>query len=186
METTKTMQAAWYEKQGAATDVIQYGEMLVPTPGAGEVRVKIYASGVNPSDTRTCSGWGGITMSSPRIIPHNDRAGAIDRVGEGVPTSRIGERVWLYETQRQRGFGTAAEFAVVQSAQLVPLPDNTNFAEAACLGVPAMTAHRCVFADGSVQGQTILVTGGAGAVGYYAVQLALRGWSNGDRHRKSL
>lgn len=168
----QTMQAAWYEKQGAAKDVMQYGEMPVPNPCAGEVRVKIHASGVNPSDIKTRGGWGGMAMPFGRVIPHNDGAGVIDSVGDGVPTSRIGERVWLYETQRIRGFGTAAEYAVVPSDKAARLPDNTSFPEGACLGVPAMTAHRCVFADGSVKGQTILVTGGAGAVGYYALQLA--------------
>ena len=172
METTKTMQAAWYEKQGAAQDVIQFGEMPVSNPGTGEVRVKLHASGVNPSDTKTRSGWGGMAMPFPRVVPHNDGAGVIESVGEGVPTSRIGERVWLYETQRIRGLGTAAEYVVVPSDKAVRLPDNTSFVEGACLGVPAMTAHRCVLADGSVNGQTVLVTGGAGSVGYYALQLA--------------
>lgn len=172
METKKSMLAAWYEKQGAARDVIQYGEMPLPDPGAGEVRVRVHASGVNPSDTKVRSGWGGAPLPFPRIIPHRDGAGEIESVGEGVPTSRIGERVWIYEAQQGRPFGTAAEFVVVPSHQAVHLPDNTSFAEGACLGVPAMTAHRCLFADGAVNGQTILVTGGAGAVGYYALQLA--------------
>lgn len=166
------MKAAWYQKQGAAQDVIQYGEMPVPNPSSGEVRVNLQASGVNPSDTKSRSGWGGNTMQFPHVIPHQDGAGVIESVGEGVPTSRIGERVWIYEAQRGRPFGTAAEFVVVPDRQAVRLPDNTTFAEGACLGVPAMTAHRCVFADGPVNGQTILVTGGAGAVGYYALQLA--------------
>lgn len=167
----QTMQAAWYEKQGAAKDVMQYSEMPVPNPGAGEVRVKIYASAVNPSDTKTRGGWGGSKMPFERVIPPNDGAGSIDSVGKGVFSSRIGERVWLYETQRIQGSGTAAEYAVVPSDRAIYLPNHTDF-EGACLGVPAMTAHRCLFADGSVQGQTILVTGGAGAVGYYAMQLA--------------
>jgi len=166
------MQAAWYEEQGAAQDVIQYGELPVPTPGPGEVQIRVQASGVNPSDTKVRSGWGGSPLSFPRVIPHEDGAGVIERVGEGVPTSRVGERVWVYEAQWQRPFGTAAEFVTVPSVQAVRLPDNTSFAEGACLGVPAMTAHRCVFADGPVNGQTVLVTGGAGAVGYYALQLA--------------
>lgn len=166
------MQAAWYEKQGEAKDVINYGEMPISNPEAGEVLVKIHTSGVNPSDTKSRSGWGGLGMSFPRVIPHNDGAGVIEGVGEGVDTSRIGERVWLYETQQGRPFGTAAEYAVVPSHQAVTLPENTSFAEGACLGVPAMTAHRTVFADGSVEGKTVLVTGGAGAVGNYAIQLA--------------
>ncbi len=168
----QTMQAAWYKQQGAASDVIEFGEMSTPEPQTGEVRVKVHASGVNPSDTKSRSGWGGITMSFPRVIPHNDGAGVIESVGAGVSASRIGERVWIYEAQRGRPFGTAAEFVVVPDEHAVHLPDNTEFAEGACLGVPAMTAHRCLFADGDIAGQTILVTGGAGAVGYYAVQLA--------------
>lgn len=168
----RAMQAAWYERQGPAREVMQYGKMQIVEPGANEVRVKVYASGVNPSDTKTRSGWGGLTLAYSRVIPHQDGAGIIESVGEGVSPERIGERVWIYEAQRGRPFGTAAEFVVVPSDRAIRLPDNTDFAEGACLGVPAMTAHRCVFADGSVDGQTILVTGGAGAVGYYALQLA--------------
>ena len=164
------MQAAWYEKQGVAQDVIQYGEMPIPEPGAGEVRVKIHASGVNPSDTKTRGGWGGIEQKFERIIPHQDGAGVIESVGENVSNSRLGERVWIYEAQQGKPFGTAAEYAVVRSEKAVTLPDNTSFVEGACLGVPVMTAHRTIFADGAVKGQTILVTGGAGAVGNYAVQ----------------
>jgi NADPH2:quinone reductase len=117
----KTMQAAWHEKQGAARDVIQYGEMPVPEPSSGEVRIRVYASGVNPSDTKTRSGWGGITMHFPRMIPHQDGAGVIESVGEGVPSSRIDERVWIYEAQLGRPFGTAAEFVVV--AKRFPLSE---------------------------------------------------------------
>ena len=98
--------------------------------------------------------------------------GVIDAVGEGIDSSRAGERVWLYETQLGRPFGTAAEYAVLPSKQAITLPENTGFAEGACLGVPAMTAHYCVFADGAVSGKTVLVAGGTGAVGNYAVQLA--------------
>jgi NADPH2:quinone reductase len=166
------MYAAWYEQQGVAGEVIQYGELPIPNPGANEVRVKVHASGVNPSDTKARSGWGGGSLQFKRVIPHEDGAGIIESVGEGVSSSRIGERVWIYEAQWGRPFGTAAEFVVVPSDRAIHLPDNTDFASGACLGVPAMTAHRCVFADGSVEGQTILVTGGAGAVGYYALQLA--------------
>jgi NADPH2:quinone reductase len=111
-------------------------------------------------------------MGFPLIVPHQDGAGIIDAVGPGVPASRIGERVWLYIVQWQRAWGTAAEFTIVPSRLAVTLPENTTFAEGACLGIPAVTAHRCVFADGPVAGQTVLVTGGAGAVGHYAVQLA--------------
>ncbi len=165
------MQAVWYEKTGDI-NVLQYGERPIPKLGKGEVLVRVHASGVNPSDTKVRSGWGGMTLQYPLVIPHNDGAGTIEQVGDGVSSDRINERVWIYEAQFGRPFGTAAEYVVVPSQQAVLLPTNVSFEEGACLGVPAMTAHRAVFADGSVAGQTILVTGGAGAVGYYAVQLA--------------
>ncbi|AFY57239.1 Zn-dependent oxidoreductase, NADPH:quinone reductase [Rivularia sp. PCC 7116] len=168
--TKKLMQAAYYEKQGAAKNVIQYQQMPIPQPGAGEVRVKIHASGVNPSDTKSRAGWGGIEKKFERVIPHQDGAGVIESVGENVDKSRVGERVWIFEGQLGRAFGTGAEYIVIPSEKAIILPDNTSFAEGACLGVPAMTAHRTIFADGAVEGQTILVTGGAGAVGNYAIQ----------------
>lgn len=172
-QATTTMRAAWYERKGAAQDVIKYGEMELPPVNKGEVRVKIHVSGVNPSDTKGRSGWGGNNeMQFPQVIPHQDGAGVIESVGERVPTSRIGERVWIYEAQQRRPFGTAAEYVVVPATNAVRLPDNTDFDTGACLGVPAMTAHRCLFADGSIAGQTVLVSGGAGAVGLCAVQLA--------------
>ncbi|MBR8840389.1 MAG: NADPH:quinone reductase [Stigonema ocellatum SAG 48.90 = DSM 106950] len=166
------MRAAWYEKLGNAQDVLTVGEVDLPEVGPGFVRVKVHASGVNPSDVKQRSGWGGLKMRHPRVIPHNDGAGVIDAVGEGVSPSRVGERVWIYEATLSRPFGTAAEYVVVASDNAVFLPDNTEFAAGACLGVPAMTAHYSVFQDGAVTGQTILVTGGAGAVGNYAIQLA--------------
>lgn len=166
------MKAVWYEEQGSAREVLQYGDLETPSPNPGEVRVRICASGVNPSDTKSRSGWEGMKMQFDRVIPHNDGAGVIDAVGEGVDSKRVGERVWLYETQLGRPFGTAAEFAVLPSEQAVTLPDNTDFAEGACLGVPAMTAHYCIFADGAVEGKTVLVAGGTGAVGNYALQFA--------------
>ncbi len=166
------MRAAWYEKLGNAKDVLTVGFVDIPEVGPGEVRVKVHASGVNPSDVKQRSGWGGLKMRHPRVIPHNDGAGVIEAVGEGVSPSLVGERVWIYEATLSRPFGTAAEYVVVASDNAVFLPDNTEFAAGACLGVPAMTAHYSVFQDGAVTGQTILVTGGAGAVGNYAIQLA--------------
>lgn len=166
------MQAAWYKQTGAAKDVLKTGEIDKPEPGLGEVRVKIHCSGVNPSDIKNRSGWQGMKMQFDRVIPHNDGAGVIEAVGDGLDSNRVGERVWLYETQLGRPYGTAAEYAVLPSDRAVTLPDNTSFAEGACLGVPAMTAHYCVFADGEVEGKTVLVAGGTGAVGNYAVQLA--------------
>jgi NADPH:quinone reductase len=166
------VQAAYYEQLGNAQDVLKIGEIDVPELGANEVLVKVRASGINPSDVKQRSGWGGLTMRHPRVIPHNDGAGTIEAVGEGVQPSRIGERVWIYEATLIRPFGTAAEYVVVPSEQAVFLPENTDFEAGACLGVPAMTAHHCVFKDGAVSGKNVLVAGGAGAVGNYTIQLA--------------
>jgi NADPH2:quinone reductase len=165
-----SMRAAWYEKNGPAADVLRVGEMPVPEPGPGEVRVRVVASGLNPTDVKARAG--SRPMGFPRVVPHQDGAGIIDKVGPGVPVSRVGERVWLYIVQWQRAWGTAAEFTVVPAQLAVTLPAATTFVEGACLGIPAVTAHRCLFADGPLAGQTVLVTGGAGAVGHYAVQLA--------------
>ncbi|MGQ7830789.1 NADPH:quinone reductase [Altererythrobacter sp. Z27] len=155
--------------------MLTIGELPVPEVAPGEVLVSIKASGINPSDTKGRGGnRGNLAMPFPRIVAHQDGAGVIAAVGQGVPESRIGERVWLYEAQLGRAHGTAAQFIALPSAQAVTMPDSLSFAEGACLGVPALTAHRCVFADGPVTGKTVLVTGGAGAVGFYAVQFAKR------------
>lgn len=164
------MRAAWYEKNGPAAEVLSLGEMPDPEPGPGEVRVRVSASGLNPTDVKARAG--SRPMGFPRVIPHQDGAGVVDRVGPGVPASRIGERVWVYIVQWQRPFGTAAEYACVPARRAIRLPPTMTFAEGACLGIPAVTAHRCVFADGPVESLTLLVTGGAGAVGHYAIQLA--------------
>jgi NADPH:quinone reductase len=172
-DNQRLMRAAWYERKGAAHEVIQIGEISIPEPGPGEVRVRVAVSGINPSDTKGRTGWRGRTdMPFPRIIPHQDGAGVIDAVGTEVPASRVGERVWIYEAQRGRAFGTAAEYVVLPGNNAVRLPESISFVDGACLGVPAMTAHRCLFADGPITGKTILVTGAAGGVGQYAVQLA--------------
>ena len=167
------MKAVWYEQNGGA-DILEYGDMPDPQPGPGEVRVRVATSGVNPSDWKRRQGLTA-RIGFPRVIPNQDGAGVIDAVGDGVDQSRIGERVWLFESQFGRPFGTGAELTVQPSGHAVRLPDNTGFAAAAGLGVPAMTAHRCVFSDGPVTGKTVLVTGGAGAVGHYAIQLAKLG-----------
>jgi NADPH:quinone reductase len=165
------MQAVWYERQGAPEEVLKVGTLERPGPGPGEVRVRIHASGVNPSDTYGRSGRQA-PMAFPRVIPHQDGAGVIESVGRDVPEGRVGERVWVYEATWNRSGGTAAEFTVVPAQRAVRLPDSIDFDAGACLGIPAMTAHRAVFADGPVNGQFVLVTGGAGAVGTAAVQLA--------------
>jgi NADPH:quinone reductase len=165
------MRAVSYTRQGAPHEVLQIGDLPTPEPGPGEVRVRVYASGVNPSDTYGRSGrFGG--MSFPRVIPHQDGAGVIEAVGQDVPSERIGERVWVFEATWNRSGGTAAEYSVVPAARAVRLPDPMSFLEGACVGVPVLTAHRAVFVGGPVTGKTVLVTGGAGSVGRYAVQWA--------------
>jgi NADPH2:quinone reductase len=164
------MKAVWYERNGPAREVLHYGDMPDPEPGPGEVRVRIHASGVNPSDWKTRSG--SRPMVAPRVIPHSDGAGVIERVGPGVDPSRVGERVWIWNGQWKRPFGTAATFIALPAVQAVRLPEGTSFEAGACLGIPALTAHRAVTVDGSVAGQSVLVSGGAGAVGHYAIQMA--------------
>lgn len=164
------MRAAWYERNGPAAEVLTVGEMPVPEPGPGEVRVRVVVSGLNPTDVKSRAG--SRPMGFPRVVPHQDGAGIVEEVGPGVPAARIGERVWLFTIQWQRPWGTAAEYTIAPASLAVTLPGGTSFEEGACLGIPAVTAHRCLFADGPVDGKTVLVTGGAGAVGHYAVQLA--------------
>ena len=166
------MRAAWYEKNGPAREVINVGELPDPEPGPGEVRVRIHASGVNPSDVKRRIGNLGQAIRVPRIVPHSDGAGVIDAAGDGVPQTRVGERVWVYNAQWQRAYGTCAEFCCVPQVLARRLPDAIDFAAGANMGIPAMTAHRAVFSRGNVRGKTVLVTGGAGAVGHYAVQIA--------------
>src|SRR3954469_3877382 len=166
------MLAAWYERPGPAADVLHVGEMADPVPGAGEVRVRLTFSGINPGDTKKRGDWVGYGMPYPRVIPHSDGAGVVDAVGEGVSPGRIGERVWVYRAQSYRAFGTAAQFTVVPAEQAVALPDGVNDAVGACLGIPGITAHRAVFGDGPVAGATVLVHGVLGGVGSVAAQLA--------------
>ena len=166
------MRAAWFEKFGAAADVLIVDELDTPVAGPGEVLVRLHSSGVNPSDVKKRAGSFPNLLDGGLVIPNSDGAGIIEAVGEGVDTSRIGERVWVYQAQFARRFGSAAEYVALDSSRAAPLPDNAGFDVGACLGIPAMTAHRCVFADGDVDGQTIVITGAAGRVGYYAVQWA--------------
>jgi NADPH2:quinone reductase len=165
------MRAVWYESTGTAQSVLRHGVLDDPLPGPGEVRVRVRASGVNPSDVKARSGTRG-PMPFARVIPHSDGAGLIDAVGAGVDASRINSRVWLWNAAWKRANGTCAEYVCLPADQAVPLPQNTSWDAGACLGIPASTAAHAVFADGEVSGQTVLVTGGAGAVGHYAIQLA--------------
>ena len=168
------MRAVWYEENGAAADVLRLGEMDKPAPGPGELRVALATSGVNPVDCKRRRGGRG-AMDAPRVVPHFDGAGLVDALGDGVDEARRGERVWIYEAQWGSANGSAADYVTLAADRAIKLPDSVGFDAGACLGIPAMTAHRCVFADGPIDGQTILVTGGAGAVGRYALQFAALG-----------
>jgi len=167
----RQVKAARYDRTGPASEVLRVAEVERPEPGAGQVRVRVALSGINPTDVKS---RGGLT---PRPIegfqiPHHDGAGVIEAVGAEVDPARIGERVWLWFAATGQPWGTAAEWTIVPAARAVPLPDGALFELGACLGVPAMTAHRCLFADGPVEDRAVLVAGGAGAVGHYAIELA--------------
>jgi NADPH:quinone reductase len=165
------MRAAYYEKNGPAADVLHLGEIETPKPGRGEVRVKLSTSGVNPSDVKSREGRTR-RIAFPRVIPHSDGAGVIDMVGEEVPTESIGERVWVWNAQWKRPFGTAAGYVTLPARQAVRLPDDVDFEIGACLGIPAMTAFHAVALADAWAGSTLLVAGGAGAVANYAIQFA--------------
>jgi len=165
------VKAAIYERTGAAREVLRVTEVERPEPGPGEVRVRLRVSGVNPTDWKIRAG------ATPRAldefqIPHHDGAGEIDAVGGGVDPGRVGQRVWVWLAASGRRWGTAAQWTVVPEHQAVPLPDSASLELGASLGVPALTAHRCLFADGPLADQTVLVAGGAGAVGHFAIELA--------------
>ncbi len=163
------MRAAYYEQNGSAREVLRVAEVETPQAGPCEVRVKLAASGVNPSDVKARQG-ATRKIAWPRLIPHSDGAGVIDQVGDGIAKSRIGERVWVWNGQWKRAFGTAAEFIALPAAQAVKLPDKVGFEAGACLGIPAMTAIHAVALAGADKGTTLLVAGGAGSVGQCAIQ----------------
>jgi NADPH2:quinone reductase len=166
------MRAAWYEKQGPARDVLVVGEMPDPIPAAGEVRIRVAASGINPGDIKKRQDAFGYGMAYPRVIPHSDGAGRVDQLGSGVSSEWMGRSVWCYGAQSYRPFGTAAEFTVVPADQIAPLPEKVSPEQGACLGIPGITAHRSVHVGGPVSGRTVMVQGAAGAVGLCAVALA--------------
>lgn len=163
------MRAAFYEANGPARVVLRVDEVETPSPAAGEVRVRLHTSGVNPSDVKS---RGLRKLAYPRVIPHSDGAGVIEAVGAGVSKSRVGERVWVWNGQWQRPFGTAAEFIVLPAVQAVPLPDNVSFEQGATLGIPAMTAYHAVELARADSNTTVLVSGGAGSVSQFAIQFA--------------
>src|SRR5271170_2821993 len=166
------MKAVWYERTGAAREVLSFGDMPTPQAGPGEVRVRLEASGVNPSDAGRRAGTYS-AMEYPLVIPNSDGAGVVDQVGDGVTRLAAGQRVWLFNGQRNgRAFGTAAQYISLAEHLVTPLPDDVSFAAGATLGIPGMTAWCSLFGDGPIAGRTVLVTGGAGAVGHYGVQLA--------------
>ena len=165
------MKAVWYDRTGGPA-VLTHGDLPTPSPAPGEVLVRLAASGVNPSDWKSRSGATGRPMAFPRVVPHSDGAGTVEAVGDGVDRARIGERVWIWNGQWKRAHGTAAGYIALPAAQAVRLPENTGFAEGACLGIPALTALHALLTDGGVSGRSVLVTGGAGSVGHYTVQFA--------------
>ncbi|MEO6409883.1 MAG: NADPH:quinone reductase, partial [Burkholderiaceae bacterium] len=168
------MQAWIYERVGAAADVLTLIDLPTPEPAPGEVRVRVQWSGVNPSDVKSRAGLRSRVLPFPRIIPHSDGSGVIDAVGAGIDANRVGERVWLWNAAWGRSSGSAAELCCLPAAQAVPLPDATSGEAGACMGIPGLTAMHAVLMDGGVAGKRVLVAGGAGAVGHYAVQLASR------------
>ena len=165
------MRAAYYEKNGPAAEVLLVGEVETPKPGPGEVRVRLRASGVNPSDVKTRAGTVR-KIAFPRVIPHSDGAGEIDQVGEGVSSRRVGERVWTFNAAWRRPFGSAAEYVVLPEHLVARLPDSVSFEAGAGLGIPAMTGYQAIEYADAQKGMTLLIAGGAGAVAQYAIQFA--------------
>src|ERR1700740_2944793 len=166
------MKAEWYEKQGPAREVLVVGEMPDPIPAAGEVRIRIAASGINPGDIKKRDDAFVIGMAYPRVIPHSDGAGRVDQLGAGVPSEWMGRSVWCYGAQSYRPFGTAAEFTVVPVDRIAPLPGSVAMEQGACLGMPGITAHRAVHVAGPVNGRMVLVQGAAGSVGLCGLYVA--------------
>jgi len=166
------MRAATYKTTGPAAEVLGIEELPTPQPGPGEVRVRLAFSGANPSDVKSRSGASNRGWNFPVTVPHSDGAGVIDALGAGVDAALAGRRVWVYNGQWERPFGTAAEYIALPAAQAVPLPAGVSFEAGASIGIPLMTAFHAVAACGSLIGRTVIVAGAAGSVGYYATQLA--------------
>ncbi len=166
------MRAAVYTRKGPAAEVLQVIDKPVPQPGPGEVRIRLAFSGVNPSDVKSRSGVAARTGGFPEVTPHSDGAGSVDLLGPGAPSSLLGKRVWIFNGQWERPYGTAAEYITLPAAQAMPLPDGVSFEVGASIGIPLMTAMHAVQSCGSLLGKTVLVPGAAGSVGFYVTQLA--------------
>ena len=176
------MKAIVYSETGDPS-VLHLVERELPDPGPGEVRVRVIVSGVNPTDWKSRRGsQPGEVLPFPEVVPHQDGAGIVDAVGQGVDRLKAGDRVWLTLAAYGRASGgTAQEFTVLPAERVHPLPDAASFELGASLGVPALTAHRALtvsedgparLSQGALSGKTVLVAGGAGAVGNATIQLA--------------
>jgi len=168
------LRAIGYDKFGTAAEVLRITELPNPTPAKGEVLVKLVYSGVNPSDVKSRAG-SRPGVSKPDfdfIVPHSDGSGIITEVGVGVDYSRVGQRVWIWNGQWGRALGTMAEYISLPSTHAVHLPDHISLEAGATFGIPGLTAAQCVLGGGSIKGKTVLISGGAGAVGHFAVQIA--------------
>jgi NADPH:quinone reductase len=181
MPQPTTMRAIAYSETGTSS-VLRLVDRDVAEPGAGEVRVRVVVSGVNPTDWKARAGArAGQSTPFPEVVPNQDGSGVVDAVGEGVTEFDVGDRVWVFLAAHERPTGTAQEVTVLPAARVVHLPDAASFELGASLGVPAMTAHRALtvheggptrLAPGALDGRTVLIAGGAGAVGHAAIQLA--------------
>ncbi len=166
------MRAVVYTSKGPAAEVLRIVDKPLPSPGPGEVRVKVAFSGVNPSDVKSRSGVAARTGGFPEVTPHSDGSGVIDQLGAGVDTALLNQRVWMYNAQWERPYGSCAEYVVLPASQVVPLPEAVSFETGASIGIPLMTAMHAVQSCGSLLGKTVLVHGAAGGVGFYVTQLA--------------
>ncbi|MUM18878.1 MULTISPECIES: NADPH:quinone reductase [unclassified Mycobacteroides] len=169
------MRAVWYTGRGSADDVLQFGAQPKPVPGPGEVLLRIRYSGVNPGDVKKRSGWQDAPMPYPLVIPHSDGSGWIEAVGEHVDPSRVGRAAWCFGAQSYRPKGTAAEYAAVPADRVIDLPGEPTddiMKNAACLGIPGITAHYGLLADGPINNKAVLIYGAAGRVGLLACEIA--------------
>ena len=168
------MKVIGYEEFGPANEVLHLREMELQKPEPREVIVKLKYSGVNPSDAKSRAGNrpGVLRPEYNFVIPHSDGSGVIEDVGSGLDKSLIGKRVWVRNAQWKRPFGTAAEYITIALENLIEMPSEMSFKDGATMGIPGLTAAYGIFGSGEVLGKTLLISGGMGAVGHLAVQLA--------------